>query len=174
MLLILTIFSLGNIQVYSLSYKQNDASYLSVPTFIREQRHITYSYKNATSFKKHRGRNREKYKTKTEIARTGRPASKLDKKPFVIQKNYLLLKISIVECLHAHNVIRQKHNLSIVLWDPNISYEAEEYALILAARGGTPQHSQQPNDEGLYYGENLWSSSGKNQECSKALEAWYR
>ena len=78
-----------------------------------------------------------KYDKETEVARQANLNRNQNPEPFKVKNNELFLKVAIADCLFAHNEIRKKHNMSNLLWDPDLSYYAEEWALVLAARAGS-------------------------------------
>ena len=90
---------------------------------------------NKTTKQGYKSLHKGKYKIITDVARYGRNKTKLDLEPFKVASTELILKIDIAGCVYAHNEIRRKHNLSDLLWDTDLSYGAEEWALVLAARG---------------------------------------
>lgn len=97
------------------------------------RRSMGFDYHNIT--KQDRSRHKGKYTEVTDVAREGRKSEDLDLVPFTVASTELLLNIDIAACVFAHNQIRRKHNISELLWDTELSYGAEEWALVLAARG---------------------------------------
>ena len=97
------------------------------------KRSMELDYHNTTNtgYKSH---HKGQYNDVTDVARDGRKTKDLDPQPFVVESTEIILKIEIAGCIYAHNQIRRKHNLSILLWDTDLSYGAEEWALVLAAR----------------------------------------
>ena len=90
---------------------------------------------NETTKQGYKSHHNGRYNNVTNVAREGRKSKDLDPEAFKVKYTELLLKIDIAGCVHAHNQVRRKHNLSILLWDTDLSYGAEEWALVLAARG---------------------------------------
>ncbi|XP_066927047.1 uncharacterized protein [Clytia hemisphaerica] len=177
------LWSADTTQSYQYLAQQWNENEIKVPppllTTSRTKRSLGLNYTDvlkSKNGKKGKDADLSKYKKQTEVARHGRPQSKLDEKPFEIKKNYMFLKVTVAECVYAHNQVRRKHGLPNLLWDPELSYNAEEWALILASRSAGLIHSKQPsNRNGIYYGENLFYGMGSvyGHNCSEAVYAWY-
>ena len=80
------------------------------------------------------------------------------------------------ECVYAHTIIRTIHGQFSMDWNEDLAYEAESWAIYLAAKVGTLQHSNFQFSNGTYYGENLYSLEGPVEpaRCHLAIHQWYK
>lgn len=79
------------------------------------------------------------------------------------------------DCLYAHKVIRDIHGEANFVWDEELAYDAEDWAINLAASVGTIQHSSFTFANGSRYGENLYLLSGGDPAgCHQSVSAWYK
>lgn len=109
------------------------------------------------------------HKTKENIFR-----EKDDEEEFHIQYNNLIMKSQIGECMLVHNLVRERFNLRPLLWNFDLSYSAQEWALILAERGKGVAHDRRENTNRPYFGENIYSSTDSFLEnCRESVFAWY-
>ena len=79
------------------------------------------------------------------------------------------------ECLFGHNKIRKLYRCPNVLWDKDLAYDAEKWALTLALNNNGAQHSSFVDEKGNRYGENLYIYQGSDpKNCHDAIYLWYQ
>lgn len=111
-----------------------------------------------------------KYLNKTLAAKLRKP----DAKPFVISIDRIFLSRELIECIYATNYLRSLHGLDELLWDADLAYRAEDWAMVLAARNNGWAHSQNPDNHDLYFGENIYVGRLQVRSCVDAIYSWYR
>ena len=63
------------------------------------------------------------------------------------------------ECIYAHTLMRIIHGQFELHWNEDLAYQAESWAIYLAAKGDV-QHSNFQFSNGSYYGENIYFLEG--------------
>lgn len=112
------------------------------------------------------------FKEKTLVAKLNENSSFRE---FTILHKKVTMKRELPECLYAHNVIRSAIGSGNLIWDADLAYNAEQWAITLAARDKGMVHSHMPDNNGIYFGENiyLWEENGQ-ATCENATYYWYR
>lgn len=78
------------------------------------------------------------------------------------------------ECDYAHKIVRDIHSEKEMVWDEELAYQAEKWAIHLATEVGKIVHSSFTFPNGSRYGENLYQlDHGAPAGCNLAVHAWY-